>query len=264
MIKPTCEDTVLIKKRNLKNDYFSYTFGPYPRAGQCRPGNFIHLQLPETEIYFRRAMSVAGVNEKKQELEIIFKVFGRGTKILSEFKKNDRLNVLGPLGNAFAPPKKVERVMIVAGGIGFPPLLFFAGELVKSGRDPKKIEFFYGGRTGLDILERSRIKKLGVNFHPATDDGSFGRKALVTEIVEEFINEHRDEKLHLYGCGPEAMLKATDELGLKYSLPGQLSLEAPMPCGVGICLGCVVPLKAGGHARVCADGPVFEIGEVKL
>jgi len=264
MIKPTCEDTVLIKKRNLKNDYYSYTFGPYARAGQCRPGNFIHLQLPETEIYFRRAMSVAGVDKKKQEIEIIFKVFGRGTKILSEFKKNDRLNILGPLGNTFTPSGKGERVVIVAGGIGFPPLLFFAGELVEAGYDPKKIEFFYGGRTALDILERSRIKKLGVNFHPATDDGSFGRKALVTEIVEAYIKEHRDEKLRLYGCGPEAMLKATDTLGLKYSLPGQLSLEAPMPCGVGICLGCVVPLKAGGHARVCAEGPVFEIGEVNL
>ncbi|MBN1212186.1 MAG: dihydroorotate dehydrogenase electron transfer subunit, partial [candidate division Zixibacteria bacterium] len=141
---------------------------------------------------------------------------------------------------------------------------FFAGELVRAGFDPKKIEFFYGGRTVFDILERSRIKKLGVNFHPVTDDGSFGRKALVTETVEEYILAHRDERVRLYGCGPEAMLKATDELGLKYSLPGQLSLEAPMPCGVGICLGCVVPLKAGGHARVCADGPIFEIGEVKL
>ncbi|MBN1213332.1 MAG: hypothetical protein JXA92_12225, partial [candidate division Zixibacteria bacterium] len=112
MSKPTCVDTVLIKKRNLKNDYFSFTFGPYRRAGECRPGNFIHLQLPETEIYFRRAMSVAGADEKKRELEIIFKVFGRGTKILSGFKKNDRLNILGPLGNSFTPPEKGEKVVI--------------------------------------------------------------------------------------------------------------------------------------------------------
>jgi dihydroorotate dehydrogenase electron transfer subunit len=264
MIKAGCEDTVLIKKRNLKNDYFSYILGPFSRAGQCRPGNFIHLQLPETEVYFRRAMSVAGVDKKKREIEIIFKIFGRGTRLLSGFRENDRLNILGPLGNAFTPPRKGERVVIVAGGVGFPPLLFFAGELIRGSFDPDKIEFFYGGRSAPDILERSRIRKLGVKFHPATDDGSFGRQGLITEIVEDYIGEHRDEKMRLYGCGPEAMLKATDELGLKYALPGQLSLEAPMPCGVGICLGCVVPLKAGGNARVCADGPVFEIGEVKL
>lgn len=264
MITISCEDTVLIKKRSLKNAYFSFTFGPYSRVNDCYPGNFIHLQLPETQIYFRRAMSVAGVNKKKKEIEIIFKVMGRGTELLSRFKPTDQVNIMGPLGNTFTPPRKNERAVIIAGGIGFPPLMFFAGELVRNGYDSKRIEFFYGGRTATDILERSRIKKLGLNFHPVTDDGSLGHRGLVTRIVEEYIKSHPGERLRLYGCGPEAMLKATDNLGLKYSLPGQLSLEAPMPCGVGICLGCVVSLKAGGQARVCADGPVFEIGEVAL
>jgi len=264
MIKPTCEDTFLKKRRDLKNNYYSYTFGPYSRVDKCQPGNFIHLQLPQTEIYFRRAMSVAGVDTAKEEIEIIFKVYGRGTKLLSALRKNDRINILGPLGNNFKAPRKNEKAIIVAGGVGFPPLLFFSGDLIQKGFNPENIEFFYGGRNTLDLIERARIKKLGVNFHPVTDDGSFGRKGLVTEAVEEYVLEHRDEKMRLFGCGPEPMLKAADSLGLKYKLPGQLSLEAPMPCGVGICLGCVVPLPAGGHARVCAEGPVFEIGEVIL
>ena len=111
---------------------------------------------------------------------------------------------------------------------------------------------------------RARIKKLGVNFHPVTEDGSVGEKGLVTKPVEDFIQSNKKSRMRIYGCGPEGMLKATDELGIRHGIPGQISLEAPMPCGIGICLGCVVELTKGGHARVCCDGPVFNIGEVKL
>ena len=263
MIKPSCEDTVVIRKRKLNDEYFSLTFGPYSRARHCRPGHFIHLKLPCSDIYFRRAMSVASVDVESGRLEIIFKVFGRGTRHMSQFCKGDPVNILGPLGGPFAAPSKHERVLMVAGGIGFSPLLFLANELIDKGYDPKRIDFFYGGRSASDLIERSRIKRLGVNFHPATDDGSFGEKGLVTEHVERFLKADGG-KLRIYSCGPEPMLKAVDELGMKYSVPGQLSLEAPMPCGIGICLGCVVPLRKGGHARVCVEGPIFEIGEVLL
>ena len=91
------------------------------------------------------------------------------------------------------------------------------------------------------------------------------RQGLVTQAVEKYVAEnHGKMRLRLYGCGPEKMLKAVDDLGMKYGVAGQVSLEAPMPCGVGICLGCVINLRAGGHARVCTEGPVFEIGEVLL
>jgi dihydroorotate dehydrogenase electron transfer subunit len=136
--------------------------------------------------------------------------------------------------------------------------------MVDKGHDPSSIEFFYGGRSAEDIIDRARIKKLGVRFHPVTEDGTLGQKGLVTMPVEQMLNDRKNEPLRLYSCGPEAMLKAVDTLGVKYTVPGQISVEAPMPCGVGICLGCVVKLTAGGHARVCREGPVFEIGEVAL
>jgi len=264
MTNPTCTDTFITKKRDLKNDYYSITFSEYNRAKDCHPGHFVHILLPKSEIPFRRAFSVASVDSEKKEVEIIFKIFGRGTRILGNLHKGDKVNLLGPLGTKFDFPKKNERTIIVAGGIGFPPLLFLAKAMVDKGYEPKSIEFFYGGRTALDILDITRIKKLGVRFHPVTEDGSLGLKGLVTEPVEELINNHKSDSLRLYSCGPEPMLKAVDALGVKYSVPGQISVEAPMPCGVGICLGCVVNLTAGGHARVCREGPVFEIGEVAL
>ena len=264
MNRPTCERTLVRQARHLSNSYYSMTFGPYSRAGECRPGNFLHVRMPGTEIYFRRAMSVAGIKPRQREVEIIFKVLGRGTTLLSQFARGDTVDILGPLGVPFTVPRKSERVIMVAGGVGFPPLFFLATELIRKGFDARRIEYFYGGRSAIDLVERKRIKNLGVNFHPYTDDGTLGGKGLVTPPVERFVEDHRAEKMRIYGCGPELMLKATDEIGRRFGIPGQLSLEAPMPCGIGICLGCVVPLTAGGYARVCCDGPVFDIGEVKL
>jgi dihydroorotate dehydrogenase electron transfer subunit len=264
MTKPTAEDTCLIKKRSLANDYFAITLGPYSRVSQLRPGQFVHILMPGTDIMFRRAFSIASTNPEHKSFEILFKVFGRGTARLGRLHKGDKLNVLGPLGNTFTWPRRGATCVMVAGGIGFPPLLFMAEQMVGKGYDPKSIHFFYGGRTSADILERTRLRKLGIRFHPVTEDGSFGTWGMVTEPVTEFIRDHGTKRLRLYGCGPEAMLRATNELALRLGAKGQLSLEAPMPCGVGICLGCVVPLTAGGHARVCVDGPVFDIGEVAL
>lgn len=264
MSKIVSEDAVIIRRRDLHNNYFSLTFGPLKSIASCRPGKFVHVKLPTSDIYFRRAMSIASVNVEAREMEIIFKVFGRGTTRLAAFRTGDHLGVLGPLGAGFSLPRKGERVVCVAGGIGFPPLLYLASSLVAGGHDPRRIEFFYGGRSAPDVIERPRIKKLGVHFHAVTEDGSVGRTGMVTKYVRELIEQNPHDRFVLYGCGPDGMLRATNQIGLELQVPGELALEAPMPCGIGVCLGCVVPLVKGGYARVCADGPVFKIGEVAL
>jgi len=264
MTRPACEDTFVIKNRNLKNDYHLLALGPYSRASHCKPGHFVHIKLPTADVFFRRAFSVANVSTNNNEIEIILKVVGRSTKVMAGLRKGDPVNLLGPLGVPFKLPKKNETKLIVAGGIGVPPLLFLVYKMIRRGCDPKQIIFFYGGRSSVDIVERSRIKKLGVTFIPVTEDGSLGETGLVTESVEKHILSRRTDRFRIYGCGPPEMLKATNDLGLKYGIPGQLSLEAPMPCGIGVCLGCVVELAKGGHARVCRDGPVFDIGVVLL
>jgi len=264
MTKPACETALLTKRRNLKNGYYSYTFGPFRAAGKCRPGHFLHIKLPCSDVFFRRAFSVASANPEKQELEVIFKIFGRGTRHMSQMRPGDPIDILGPLGNPFKLPRKTETAVMVAGGVGVPPLLYMAEQMVAKGYDPKRIRFFYGGRSKEDVIERTRIKRLGVHFHPITEDGSLGEKGLVTGPVATFIKDNPGCKPRLFACGPEGMLKATNDLGLRLKVAGQVSLEAPMPCGFGVCLGCIVTLTSGGHARVCREGPVFEIGEVAL
>lgn len=263
MTKPKCENVRLVARRNLKNDYHSFTFGPYSQAKNCRPGQFVHVKLPTEVVYFRRAFSVASADAERQELELIFKAVGRGTKAMGALGRGDELNILGPLGSSFKRPRKNETAIMIAGGVGFPPLMFFANRLIEQGHDPKKILFFYGGRGKRDIVERARLKKMGINLTIVTEDGSIGEKGLVLAPVQDYLDNHGGRS-QIYSCGPTGMLKAVNELGLERDVGGQLSLEAPMPCGFGVCLGCVVPLTAGGHARVCREGPVFEIGEVKL
>ncbi|MEW5796271.1 MAG: dihydroorotate dehydrogenase electron transfer subunit [Candidatus Zixiibacteriota bacterium] len=264
MSKYSSERVPVSRVRHLSPNYHSLKLGPWSRINECRPGQFVHLGLPDSEIYFRRAMSIAAVDTGSGQIEIIFKVFGRGTRILSGYHKGDVVDVLGPLGVPFTPPRQNETCLFVAGGVGFPPLFYLASRLVARGRDPETIEFFYGGRTSGEVVERQRIRQLGVRFHPVTDDGSFGSKGLVTEAVEKYLDGHPVKRPRMYACGPDGMLKAADDLARKLGIPGEVSLEAPMPCGFGVCLGCVVPLRAGGHARVCKEGPVFQIGEVLL
>jgi len=264
MTKYSPETTRITGIRHLTNSYCALRLGPFSRTGRCRPGQFLHLRLPHTEVYFRRAMSIAAAETDRAELEIIFKVFGRGTAALAGYKRGDQLDVLGPLGVPFKKPRKNEMAIMIGGGVGFPPLMFLAHSLVADGFDPKAIHFYYGGRDSDEIVERNRFKKMGIRFSPVTDDGSFGQRGLVTDAVEADLVANGTTRRRIYACGPEAMLKAADDLGTRYSVPGQLSLEAPMPCGYGVCLGCVVPLRVGGHARVCVEGPVFNIGEVLL
>ncbi|RKX24827.1 MAG: dihydroorotate dehydrogenase electron transfer subunit [Candidatus Zixiibacteriota bacterium] len=264
MTRILAETTEIRKHLHLGQDYYRLTLGPLRRAKRCRPGQFVHIQLPGTDILFRRAMSVAAVDSECKTIDIIMKAVGRGTGILAGYTKGSRVNVLGPLGKPFSLPKKSETSLLVAGGVGFPPLFYLATEMVSRGHNPDSIQFFYGGRSSGDILEKSKIRRLGLKLHVVTEDGSAGSRGLVIEEVERFIDAKGEEKMRLVGCGPMGMLKAVDELGMRHGILGEISLEAPMPCGIGVCLGCVVPLRKGGHARVCREGPVFDIGEVVL
>ncbi len=264
MNRPVCEQVPLTQHRALGHDYYSLVFSPFGAARHCRPGQFFHIRIPWTDILFRRAFSVASADADRGDVEIILKVFGRGSLALSRLRPGDVVDILGPLGNGFDEPPPEATVVMVAGGVGFPPLLYLTRYLIDQGRDPKSIHFFYGGRTAADVIERDRISGLGIGFYPVTEDGSLGESGMVTTPVEDFLIRRDPADIRLYGCGPEGMLQATDGLARNVGVAGQLSLEAPMPCGIGVCLGCVVSLTGGGHARVCMEGPVFDIGKVAL
>jgi dihydroorotate dehydrogenase electron transfer subunit len=239
------------------------TAAPFSKVSAIKPGQFVHLKIPQCRIYFRRAFSVYDINREEKSIDIIFKVFGRGTSAMARMKKGDRVDILGPLGNGFTLPRKTEWAIMIAGGIGMPPIYLLARRLLERKHRSDRMVFFYGANTKSELADIGRVRRLGIKVIATTVDGSAGARGMVTVAVTDWLQSHQGQK-KIFACGPEGMLQAIDSLALERKIHGQLSLEAPMPCGVGICLGCVRPLRSGGYTRVCRDGPVYDIGEVKL
>ncbi len=220
----------------------------------------------------RRPFSILSASESA--IDILYAVIGEGTEILSKKKTGDSVDVLGPLGNSWSRIAPGRKAILIGGGVGIPPLYFLVR---KEKAKRRQIEVFLGARGRSLLLYQREFKKLSVNVHVATDDGSAGFKGRVTELLEK---EARSWKLeagsknksfpspisqlpaYLYACGPEPMLKAVAQLASEMNLDGEVSMEAPMACGFGICVGCAVPVVGGKYKLCCHDGSVFKIDEV--
>ncbi len=236
----------IISNREVKRGYFHMEF---EFAANAVPGQFVMLKVAEhNDPLLRRPMSIAGLDNGV--MSVIFKVVGRGTTLLAEKIEGDHIDVIGPFGTAFTPPP-ADTVLLAGGGIGIAPLLFWAK------RNPaRKVAAFIGGATENDILCADGFAEA----HIATEDGSLGRKGLVTAPLMEHA-AYKDKTGYLLVCGPTGMLKAIDNLAAQDGLRGELSLEERMGCGFGVCLGCVCD-TTGGRKRMCVEGPVFKTGEV--
>ena len=236
----------IISSREVKRGYFRMEL---EFAGEASPGQFVMLKVAEhNDPLLRRPMSIAGLDGGV--MSVIFKVVGRGTALLADKRAGDHIDAIGPFGSAFTPPQ-TDTVLLAGGGIGIAPLLFWAK------RNPgRNAAAFIGGATGNDILCAEEFSEA----HIATENGSLGRKGLVTAPLVEhaaYINKTG----YVLACGPTGMLKAVDALCQQSGVRGELSLEERMGCGFGVCLGCVCD-TTGGRKRMCVEGPVFKTGEV--
>lgn len=195
--------------------------------------------------------------------EMLYRVVGKGTAMLSSLHETDLLDILGPLGAGFNMGEADEEKLIVGGGVGLAPLYLLARELAKK----SKVRLFAGGRTRDDILCITEFERLGVECYTATEDGSLGECGLVTEALLRRLDAIKGGAT-IYACGPHGMLNAVANIAASRNIPCQVSLEGYMACGVGACLGCVAPGR--GHSAdtpdfrcVCTEGPVFEAAELK-
>ncbi len=269
MRKIVSQSCRIIDNRRLdKTGYYrSLRVADFTSARTVRPGQFVHIKVAGCmDPFFRRAFSIADYDPDNRVLEIIYKVVGKGTGIMGQKTKGEYLDILGPLGNGYSRIAKSKTVVIVAGGVGFPPLYFLAKRLVEAGHPAKDILFFYGGRNRDDLIEMKRTRDLGVELVACTDDGSYGFSGFVTEAAAARMEQLNGKKTTICTCGPEPMLTVVQETARRMGFSGEMALEAPMPCGVGVCLGCIKeslesPQK---YVRVCYDGPVFGLGEVKI
>jgi dihydroorotate dehydrogenase electron transfer subunit len=217
-----------------------------------RPGQFYMLSAHERwgggadeRPYLPRAFSFARVRPDGT-LDFMLEAIGPGTNRLAELRPGERLGLVGPLGLGFDVPAP-GRALLVGGGIGAAPLVALHDEL---GADARVL---LGFRTA------AHAEAVGLFFagDPAvvTDDGSVGRRALVTELLREELD--RDAGATVFACGPPPMLEAVRALCAERAVSAQLALESGMACGYGACFGCVVPTR-DGYVRLCVDGPVLE------
>jgi dihydroorotate dehydrogenase electron transfer subunit len=226
-----------------------------------RPGQFYMLATEDRwgagegeRPYLPRAFSFARAREGR--LSFLLEAIGPGTQRLAELRPGERLWLTGPLGIGFAPPEPGARPLLVGGGIGAAPLLCLQDEL---GSD---IEVLLGFRSA----DHAKAASLFAGTPQiATDDGSEGRQALVTELLRDELERStvNGQRSTIHACGPPPMLEAVRALTAEHNIPAQLALESGMACGFGACFGCVVPTK-NGYVRLCVDGPVLEAGSLEM
>ena len=248
-----------ISHLNVTGHYYRLQIHSPQICKKARPGQFIMLKTGETlDPLLRRPFSIHKINKDKT-IDVLYKVVGKGTRLLSGLKKDAEIDILGPLGNGFTINKKIKSHILVAGGIGIAPLLFLAQELSKDKKN--RIILFAGARHKEDILSVQDFKRLKAEIKISTEDGSIGKQGLISELFEVFLTGHNESNSVVYACGPKGMLREISRLASIKGISCQVSLEERMACGLGACLGCATDTK-GGYKYVCNDGPVFEAGEI--
>lgn len=252
-------------------------FPPTFRAGEfvmIRPVGVGDPFLPRAFSIYRIAASAAG--DRGPIVEILYKVLGKGTQYLARMEVGQEAEILGPLGNRFTLPDGPSQAVLVAGGIGVPPIAALAGQLAHfrpPTSDVRNMEVFLGGKASEDILCVKDFEEAGAKVHITTEDGSLGARGLITEILEPFLLTPRADRLSahgeasrltMYACGPPRMLAAVAGLAEKFAVPCQVSVEANMACGFGACMGCAIEVRAEvkAYKLVCKDGPVFDSREI--
>jgi dihydroorotate dehydrogenase electron transfer subunit len=237
-------------------------------AVAAQPGQFITVLCGDFTL--RRPFSVHQVSSR--EIALLFKVAGKGTLWLSQRQTGERIDILGPLGKGFSIAStksgQSKHLLLVAGGIGVAPLVFFMQHVSSQ----HQITLIHGASTATQLYpfssadkKQSKLPPLpnGVQFIPVTEDGSMGQKGRATDILPDFL----DRADQMYACGPADMYKAMAEMSRRAKRSNlkltkcQVSLEVRMGCGFGACYGCTINTQKG-LKLICRDGPIFELDDI--
>ncbi len=181
---------------------------------------------------------------------ILVKVVGEGTTRMGRAEPGEPFTLVGPLGRGWSAPDLRRRPLLAAGGVGVAPLLYLARELAAAGRRPLAV---YGGRSLRDLPLHEDLARV-TDLRLTTEDGSRGMRGRVTDALESLLAPD----VEIFTCGPHRMMAAVADLAAAHDVPCQASLEAPMACGYGVCLGCSVPAADGGYLYACQEGPCVD------
>ncbi|MCS3903242.1 dihydroorotate dehydrogenase electron transfer subunit [Methylohalomonas lacus] len=253
-------------------------------AAHAQPGSFVHMQVHPT-LLMRRPMSIMRANPKAGWIEILYKAHGEGTRLLSERRIDELVDLIGPIGTPFKLDGYRRRPLLIGGGVGMPPMIFLAEHIRRQATDNQplvilgsEVPFPFKARpsqilvpglpaeviAGMPLLEDWHIpsRLCSQQDFPGCHQG------FVTDLARLWLDSmepRQHGEVEVFACGPTPMLKAVAQLTAEYDLPCQVSLEEHMACAVGGCAGCNVRVETEtGPAmkRICVDGPVFDARQV--
>lgn len=244
-------------QKKLADDVYSMWLAVGSMADEARPGQFISIYSNDSSRLLPRPISICEVDREFRSIRVVYRIAGEGTKEFSRLKAGQRVSIMGPLGNGYTL-KESGHALLIAGGIGIPPML----ELAKNLDCEKTI--ILGYRDAQTFLA-SELEEYGP-VYIATEDGSVETKGNVMDVIRKY---HLTGDV-IYSCGPTPMLRAVKEFAVEKNIECQISLEEKMACGIGACLACVCKSREVdehthvNNKRICKDGPVFNALEVEI
>ena len=253
--------SVKSNKMIADNIYEAFLYSPNISA-HSKPGQFINI-LPSYiwKNVMRRPMSIA--SQGNDLISIIYKVFGEGTKLISEWKQDDTIDIIGPLGNRWYSYNS-EYPVLVAGGVGIAPVLNLHNHL-------NNLNIEHSLICGAKIKEEHFLEhNPDKNIFLSTDNENYGIKGNVLNAINVVLKQKKIDSIKIFSCGPHGMLKAIHNYSMSRNFECQLAMETIMACGIGICQGCTVVKECPDHshsyrnkyALACIDGPVFDAKEI--
>ncbi|MCK5639180.1 MAG: dihydroorotate dehydrogenase electron transfer subunit [Gammaproteobacteria bacterium] len=278
------EQAEILSHEAHKGDQFILRVNAPQIATHAKAGSFVHIQCDPNRP-MRRPISIMRVDNKKGDVEFLYKVLGEGTQLLCQRKAGEKLDLMGPIGIPFTAHMNRSRPLLIGGGVGMPPMIFLADELrtIKGAYEPfvimgSEVPFPFKARPSEIILPgipegviaaMPLLEDWGIASRLASLQGYPGTyEGYVTDLARcwlDALTEEQRKEVEVFSCGPHPMLEAVAKLAQEYHLPCQVSLEEFMACAVGGCAGCVVEVatdKGPAMKRVCVDGPVFDARSV--
>ncbi len=278
------ETTEILSHQAYDGDQYLLRVSAPEIASRAKPGSFVHIRVDENRP-LRRPISIMRVSAKEGWVDMLYKVLGEGTELLSQREVGEKLSIMGPIGKPFVTHMERRRPLLIGGGVGMPPMIFVADSLreVKGAYEPFIIlgsevpfpfkaapsKIMVPGMPDEVIASMPLLEDWGFASRLASLQGYAGCfEGYVTELARKWLDALSEEQrgeVEVFSCGPHPMLEAVANLAKEYNLPCQVSMEEFMACGVGGCAGCVVEVqtdKGPAMKRVCVDGPVFDAREV--
>lgn len=252
------ELAVITEQKEIATDIYSMWLQTDQIAAEAVPGQFLSVYSNDGGRMLPRPISICEVDKEQGRLRLVYRIAGKGTLEFSGYQTGDTLEIVGPLGNGFPLDKGYEKVFLIGGGIGVPPMVELSRQL------PGEKQIVVGYRNS-ELFLKEELEQNGV-VYVATEDGSVGTKGNVLDAIRE--NGLQADAM--FACGPTPMLRALKAYAAEAGMDCYLSLEERMACGVGACLSCVCKsMDVDAHTyvknkRICKDGPVFAAEEIEI